>query len=272
VFWLTDRQRFAAAVIIYGVSALYTIFLWRQGFRKDDRVNFILLLSGAFFHTSSMIGRGLSFARCPVNNLYEATVFITWAMVVACLIAGFWKRLRYLGVFASPVLFGMGVFALMPALDEVQPELLVKGMRSMHAALTLLACGSFGLSAVAGAMFLTQDHNLKFNKLRAFATLLPPIQRLDLVASLMMRCGFGLLSWGIITGSLWLKETKQVYYKSDPIIHWTILIWIFYLVLLILHWKFGQRGRRFAWATIGAFVFILLTFWGFYLLSPVHHS
>ena len=46
----------------------------------------------------------------------------------------------------------------------------------------MLAYGAFGLGAVAAAMFLAEQHDLKFHKLRALLSLLPPIQRLELVA------------------------------------------------------------------------------------------
>jgi len=44
----------------------------------------------------------------------------------------------------------------------------------LHAALILLAYGAFGLGSAAAVMFLTQHHNLKFNKLRAVLSLLRP--------------------------------------------------------------------------------------------------
>jgi ABC-type transport system involved in cytochrome c biogenesis permease subunit len=72
-------------------------------------------------HTTAMVKRGFEFTRCPVNNLYEATVFICWTIVTACLLIGLRPRFRSLGALASPVLFGIGVFALMPALDVRGP-------------------------------------------------------------------------------------------------------------------------------------------------------
>jgi hypothetical protein len=42
------------------------------------------------------------------------------------------------------------------------------------------------------------------------------------------------------------------------------------LALIVLHSRFAQSGRRFAWGAIGAFVFVVLTFWGVNLLSPTH--
>jgi len=39
-----------------------------------------------------------------------------------------------------------------------------------------------------------------------------------------------------------------------------------------MRWKFSQGGRRFALGAIGSFVFVLLTFWGVNLLSPLHNQ
>src|ERR1017187_2814607 len=154
-----------------------------MSFRRDDHVNYFLLLAAFGLHTAAMVKRGFSAAHCPVNNLYEATTFVAWTIVAVYLVIGLLPRLRFLGAFASPVLFAMGVFALMPALDpphSLQPNF-SNGLTSLHAALILLAIGAFGLSAVAALMFLTEEHDLKFHKLRAIFSLLPPIQRLERV-------------------------------------------------------------------------------------------
>jgi ABC-type uncharacterized transport system permease subunit len=231
------------------------------------------LLAAFALHTLAMFLRGFNFKQCPVNNLYEATVFIAWTIVAAYLVIGLLPRLRFLGAFASPVLFAMGVFALMPALDPphaAQPDF-SNGLTSLHAALILLAIGAFGLSAVAALMFLTEEHDLKFHKLRAIFSLLPPIQRLERVMNGLLFCGMILLTAGLAFSPLLLKQKYGVYFKNDPLLDYSIFIWLFYFVLLVARWKFGQGGRRFAWSAVGSFAFILLTFWGFLLLSPIHH-
>src|SRR6185369_17204531 len=117
------------------------------GFRKDNRVNYLLLLLAAGLHTTAMLKRGFSFNRCPVNNLYEALTFVAWTIVAAYLVAGLFPRLRFLGAFAAPVLFGIGVFALMPPLDVPhggKPDFHTD-WGSIHGALILLSCGAFGL-------------------------------------------------------------------------------------------------------------------------------
>lgn len=249
---------------------IYSVFLWRKGFRQDNRVNYLILLLGFGLHTSAMVLRGFDLKHCPVNNLYEATTFVIWTIVTAYLIVGVWSRLRFLGAFASPILFGIGIFALMPSLDPPhgpKPEF-GNGLASLHASLILLAYGAFGLAAVAGIMFLTQEHNLKFHKLRAVLSLLPPIQRLDVVTRRLIIAGFVLLTVGLALGKD-LPRPAGVQFYEDPKVLWSALLWVIYLCLLVFRDRFA--GRKFAVGAIGAFAFLLLTFWGTNLLSTLHH-
>jgi ABC-type uncharacterized transport system permease subunit len=272
VAWFTDRHFFLLAVIVYGFSTLYSVFLWRKGFRQDNRLNYFLLLAGFALHTTAMVKRGFDLKHCPVNNLYEATTFISWTIVTVYLIFGAWPRLGFLGAFASPMLFGMGVFALMPELDKhgSTPQF-TGGGTSLHAALALLAYGAFGLAAVAGLMFLSQEHNLKFHKLRAMLSLFPPIQKLEVIAGRLVLTGFILLTVSLaVGGHIAHEENKPLF--NDPKVPWAFLLWAIYLGLLVSRWRFAQSGRRFAIGVIAVFAFLVLTFWGTTLLSPLHHQ
>jgi ABC-type uncharacterized transport system permease subunit len=273
VLGLTDKHFFALAVIGYGISLIYSIFLLRRGFRRDTWVNYSILGGAFLLHTAALLMRGFTLARCPVNNLYEAVSFIAWTIVTVYLVFGGWSRLRFLGAFASLVLFAMGVFALMPGMDPptAGESKFTGGWTSLHAALILLAYGSFGLGSVAGMMYLSQEHDLKYHKLRAVISLLPPIQRLETVVTRLLWAGFILLTAGLCLSPILLKQTYGVYFKPDFKVIWSVLVWVLYLCLLGFHWFSAQRGRRFAWGAVGGFVFVLLTFWGVNLLSPIHN-
>jgi HemX protein len=169
------------------------------------------------------------------------------------------------------------VFALMPGLDVPRgggleahaPDV----WTSLHAALMSLSYGAFGLSSVAALMYLTQENNLKFHKLAAVFSLLPPIQRLEAAVGRLLLVGFILLTVGLGLGAydLALIDHPQARSGGDLKIIWSALVWMLYLGLVIMRWKFAQGGRRFALGAIGSFVFVLLTFWGSNLLSPIHH-
>ena len=274
--WFTDRHYFLLAVALYGASTAYSVFLWRKGFRKDDHVNYLLLLAGFMLHTAAMVKRGFSLNACPVNNLYEAVIFIVWTIVAAYLVAGLFPQLRFLGAFAAPIVFAVGVFALMPSLDPPhsgRPDFHTD-WGSVHGALVLLSCGAFGMASVAGAMFLSQEHDLKFHKLRAVLALMPPIQRLERVMIGLLGGGLLLLTAGLSLSPLLIHEAagQGRAFKGDPILGYSTFVWALYFALLILRWKFGFGGRRLAWGVVASFLFVLLTFWGFILLSPLHHQ
>jgi len=274
VSWFTDRYFFTLAVVAYGLSMVHTVFLWRKGFRQHDHVTYLLLLLGFGLHTTAMLLRGFSLNHCPVTNLYEATTFAMWTIVAVYLLLGLWSRLRFLGAFASPVLFALGVFALMPKLDathSARPELSAAWV-SFHAALMSLSYGAFGLSSVAAVMYLTQERNLKFHKLQAIFSLLPPIQRLEAVAGRLLVVGFVLLTLGLAAGVVDLAQVNDPErYRGDTKIVWSVVVWLIYLGLIVMRWKFAQGGRRFALGTIYSFVFVLLTFWGTNVLSTLHN-
>src|SRR5438034_226961 len=273
VAWFTDRKLFLLAIALYGVSAVYSIFLFRKGFREDNRTNYLLLLGACGLHTLAMFKRGFSLQRCPINNLYEATMFIAWTIAAAYQVIGLWPRLRFLGAFAGPLLFGMGVYAFMLSLglkQTAQPDF-SGAWPSLHAALILLSYGAFGLSSVAALMYLNQEHDLKFHRMRALFALMPPIQRLELIISRLLLAGFVLLTAGLVIGAIALKPPAGVNYWSDAKVVWSIFVWALYLTLLVLRWWFDQTGRRFAWGAVGSFAFVLLTFWGFSLLSGIHN-
>jgi ABC-type uncharacterized transport system permease subunit len=271
--WFTDRHCFLLAVTFYGLSTIYSVFLWRKGFRRDDWVNYLLLAVGVALHTLAMTKRGLSFHSCPVNNLYEATTFLLWALGLASLVYSLLPRLKFLAAFTSPVLFTVGIFALMPALDPphgLKAEF-SGGLRSLHAATILQAYGAFGLAAVAAAMFLAQLHDLKVRKLRALLSVLPSIQRLEVVTARLALVGFALLTIGLAVGSQLPRPAGESFFADSKVL-WSALLWLVYLEALVAHKFFGRSARRFAIVIIVAFVFLLLTFGLTNKFSPMHQE
>ena len=272
--WFTDRHCFLLAVTFYGLSTLYSVFLWRKGFRRDEWANYLLLAAGVALHTLAMFKRGMTLHSCPVNNLYEATTFLLWALGLACLVYSLLPRFKFLAAFTAPVLFTIGIFALMPSLDVhtalgAKPEF-SGALRSLHAATILQAYGAFGLAAVAAVMFLMQQHDLKFHKLRALLSLLPSMQRLEFIMFRLVAVGFVLLTIGLTAG--WqLPRHADRPYLSDTKVLWSALLWLVYFETLVAYKKFGRSSRRFAIGIIATFIFLLLTFWITNLYSGLHN-
>ena len=269
----SDRGLFAAAVVLYALAAGFAVIIWRRQFQRDSVALYGLMAVGWVLHTGAMFRRGFSLERWPINNLFEATMFVTWTISTVYLLIGGFSRMRFLGAFAAPVLTLLGVFALMPALDPPaghRPDF-SSGWGPIHAALVLLAYGSFGLGSLASGMYLQQEHSLRFDKARALRALLPPITRLESATTGLLWVGWGLLSAGMASGSLYLRQARGAWFVADPFVIYSCVTWLLYGGLLIAAWQFRQRGRRLAWGSVLGFAVLMLTFWGMYLLSEMHN-
>jgi HemX protein len=268
---LSDRAVFGLAVALYGASAAYSIFLLRREKRQDNRVNYFLLLGAFLLHTTSMLMHGFRLDRCPINNLYGATTFVSWTMTASYLVFGLFSRLRFLGAFAAPVLLAIGVFALFTPRDvghAGRPEF-SGGMLTLHVAMFVLSYAAFGLSSIAALMYVTQERDLKLHKMRALVSLMPPITRLELIIRSTLIAGFVLLTGALFVSAVFLHQYGQPW-TADFKILWSLFVWALYFALLVMRWKVWRGGRRFAWGSIAAFAFVLLTFWGSSLMSPLH--
>lgn len=269
---MTDHLLFGLSAAFYAAATAYAIFLWRRGFTRDDWWCYGLLACGAALHTAALFSRGFSLQHCPVSNLYEATMFIGWTLVMSHLVAGLWSRLRFLCALGAPILLILGVFGLQPGLDRPGPVLEVtRGLVSLHAALILLAYGTFGLSAAAALLYLAQEHDLKFRKVRAVLSRLPSMERLERVVTRSLVVGLILLTVGLLP-AFWLVESSGGSpVRGDPKVLWSILVWVGYSVLLALRWRRGWGAHSLAWGALASFAFVMLTFWGTNLLSPLHN-
>ena len=149
--------------------------------------------------------------------------------------------------------------------------MLFRSLRSLHAATILQAYGAFGLAAVAAGMFLMQRHDLKFHKLRALLSLLPSMQRLEMITLRLVAVGFGLLTIGLVAG--WnLPRPEGKPYFSDTKVVWSSLLWLVYLESLVAYKFFGRSSRRFTIGAIVCFALLLLTFGLTNKFSPMHQD
>lgn len=271
---LNEKNSFLIAVVLFGISIVYGIFLMRAGFRRDDRINFLILFAGFCFQTLAMLQRGLSFSHCPVHNLYESILFVSWAILLGYLIIGIHPRLRFLGVYVAPLVFGLGILAQMPNMDQQSQTLFGNNSLlwvNLHATIILLAYGAFGISGLCGMMYLSRIHSLKFNKPVAFFSFLPSAEKLERLLFETLVVGIAFLTAGILIGAFFLKPPDKLTYAADPKVQWSIFVWLMYVFLIIMHKVFFWGARRLALGAIGSFAFVLLTFWGVNLMSKIHN-
>lgn len=267
-----DRLFHALAVTSYGLASVHAVMVWRRGFGRGEWVNYLMLLVGVGWQTGALMARGFSLARCPVTNLFEALMFVGWAVGLAYLAVGWWKPLRLVGTLMAPALLVLGLFAMQPRFDAPGPEFdLEHAAVSLHVSLVLLAYAGFGFGCVIGGLYLIGDRPGDSPRLRALAGRLPSLAGLEQGLLRSLGIGLVLLTAGLVSSFGLMRERYGVVVRPDPKIAWSMLVWAVYLALMVHRLRFRGDTRRLAWGALGGFVFVMLTFWSTNLLSPIHH-
>ncbi len=258
-----DRALLVASTFCFLLGFAYTMFALGAGHYRPSRFNFSAISLGFALQTGFLFSRGHAIGRCPLTNLFEVFIFLSWSMVLLYLLVGPVYRLSLLGAFTSPLVFLFQIFALLalpdlPAIITARPSPWLE----LHAAISIVAYGAFALAGVAGAMLLVQERQLKTHHLRSIFFHLPPLHDLAAAINRLLLTGFVLLTIGLLAGFAvrldWLK------------VSWGFGVWLIYAAILQAEkWK-RVSPRRVAQLAVGAFAVTLSTLWGLNFITPPH--
>ena len=264
---MTDRHFILLAVLVYTGAFLYSLYMLHGRVRWESWTHRLLVGAGWLLHTYGLYLRAQTIARCPLTNMFETIMFITWALVLVYLVVGLMRRVSLLGEFTLPLVIALCTFGLFPALDQPRANLTHSMWLSMHAAFSLLGYGALGLAAVTGLMYLLQERQIKQHQLRGLFLRLPAIGQLEVINFRLLVSGFVLLTLGIGFGFVLGAELVQ---KDPPKTIWSLVVWAIYAGLLWARMTYRLRGRKIALGSIATLIFLLATFWSVNMLSGLH--
>ncbi|MDD5260236.1 MAG: cytochrome c biogenesis protein CcsA [Methylacidiphilales bacterium] len=255
-----DRILLLLSTFCFLMGFAYTMHALGARMYRASRFNFGAILCGFLFQTAFLMLRGHELKHCPLTNLFEVIIFLSWAVVLLYFLTGSAYRLSLAGAFTSPLVFTLQVFALLAPIDVPRrPEVQPNRWLELHAAVSVVAYGAFALAGVIGFMYLLQERQLKRHHLGTIFFHLPPIADLAVVLKRLLWTGFILLSAGLLSG----------FAVGSPIpkIVWGVAVWLVYGVILLAEkWK-KFSPRRIALLSLAAFALTLATLWGLNFIS-----
>jgi cytochrome c-type biogenesis protein CcsB len=74
--------------------------------------------------------------------------------------------------------------------------------------------------------------------------------------------GFPWLTAALVTGAIWAQDAWGRYWAWDPKETWSLITWLWFLLLLHSRELRGWRGRRMAWLILAGFGIVLFAFAG----------
>jgi cytochrome c-type biogenesis protein CcsB len=263
---------FQVALFAYILAtAGYMVYFWTQRNEIRTAARRILIGAGAL-HTLYLVVRYFEAGHTPLSNHHETISFFALSLTWGYLSFHWRYNVKNFGTFVSPLITILMLIATFSSREITPlPPVLQSLWLPVHASIAIMSYGFLALAFCGGIMYLLQEGELKKKRFGLFFSRLPSLESLDQLNSHCLAVGFPLLTLGIITGSVWSKQTWGVYWQWDPKETWSLVTWFFYAALLHQRFTVGWRGRRAAIMAIIGFSAILFTLWGVtYLMGGVH--
>jgi cytochrome c-type biogenesis protein CcsB len=244
-----------------------------------------LTLAGWAMLAGGLVSRGLEAGHWPFVGRYEFPVCFAWAIVgVYLLLMLDWREPR-LGPFVLVVALGVLGFALTRSSAERAAVHLVPVLRSwwlfLHVASAIAAYGALGVGAGVGLLRLCQkegaSESLRASPLDAAhfpagapagahtggkPGSLPPAVDAERMMDRCVTLGFPWLTFSILAGAIWAQNAWGRYWGWDPKEAWSLVVWLWFLLILHLRTLSAWRGRRLALLVLVGFGMVLFSFGG----------
>jgi cytochrome c-type biogenesis protein CcsB len=205
---------------------------------------------------------------------FDSLSLFAWLVVTIFAIMQFREPNPVLGAMATPIATVLMLMASTFSYQISQPivPVLKSWWLPIHVSFALAGNAVFTIMAMAGAMYIFQEHLIKRKKIGRFHRILPSLETLDTLNRRALPAGFFLLTLGIISGALWASSAWGSYWNWDPKETWSLITWFVYAAMVHQRLALGWRGKKAAMLALVGFALVMFTFIGVSLLFSGHHS
>jgi cytochrome c-type biogenesis protein CcsB len=256
-FWIAFWLYLASFLIFTVYSAL--------GRKRMGVAATVVFLAAFALHTIGVVARWWITAHPPFSTMYEYALSTGWMVAFFFLFVVVKYRRISIGVIVSPMLVIVMVIAsLLPKRASMQ---LMPALQSywfyIHVTLAALSEGAFILAAGAGILYL-------FGKPGKRGAL-PGRDFLEELISRSIRVGYPLFTVGaLFAGAIWAQKAWGSFWSWDPKETGSLVIWLFYTLVLHQDVRGRWRGRGLAVMSIIGLAIIIVSFLGNLFLGGLH--
>lgn len=250
---------FSLAVMAYSVaSTLFFGALLRKVSLSVLRAARFALLGAIVAHAGLIVWSAFVAHLCPVGSMQFAVSSASWVMAVGF----FWAEPRYrvgaLGALVGPI--ALGLLVLAEFLSSPPGDVpLSRVWLALHVTANLLGVGLFLLAGVASAFYLYVERSLKQKSRTLLPGGMPALDSLDLLAFRLLVLGYPLLTFGVVTGGIFVRELGAADSASLARAVLGYISWLFLGTVLVWRGALGHRGKKSAFGTLaGVFCVVLL--------------
>jgi cytochrome c-type biogenesis protein CcsB len=227
----------------------------------------VFFIAAFVCHTGGLAARWILTGHPPFSTMYEYAVTLSWAVALTFIFITARFARPALGVAVSPLLVAVLVIAsLLP--NEASKQLM-PALQSywfyIHVTLAALAEGAFIVAAGAGMLYLL------IRKETVEKGVFPNSALLEEIISRSIRIGYPLFTIGaMFAGAIWAHYAWGSFWSWDPKETGSLVIWLYYTLLLHQNVRGRWRGRKLATAAITGFILALVSFVGNLFFGGLH--
>ncbi len=251
---ITLHQIAAAIYLAAGVGALLGMVLPSRRMGVGAVWGIAL---GTLVHAAALAALHEQDPPVSLTELPAALSLVAWTGNVF-LLAALW-RLRITGLAAAvgPVSF-LAVFTAALQLPHIQdPGLGGGGIPHAHVLLGSAGLALLGLAGMAGMFFLIEHRRLKRKRGLRRGPSLPSLEALDRINRVSLAVGLPVLSLGVLTGMLWLEESRGVFWTGTAHETWCVVAWVIYVGLAGARFVGDQGSRQAAASALAGSAFLV---------------
>lgn len=203
----------------------------------------------------------IQYKRLPLASVYEALTFTAFVLAVTYSFIHYTSRETGTGIFVYPVIFILQVVAAsnLISVEEFNP-VLASPYFALHTVPSILGYAAFLISMKYSAMYLMMNKQIRTKKFGLIYEKLPSLDGLDKLNKKAVLTGFILLTFGIVTGSIWAETVWDEQAFLNPKVVLSLILWVIYGVSILLRYSRGWQGKRVSYFSVAGGMILLLSF------------
>jgi cytochrome c-type biogenesis protein CcsB len=227
----------------------------------------VIFLCAFALHTAGLAARWWISTHPPFATMFEYALTMSWlvALSFAIVLARF--RRMSMGIVVTPMLVLVLVVASL--LPKETSKQLMPALQSywfyIHVTMAAMAEGAFIVAAGGGILYLV------LGKKSGGRAPFPSKDLLEEIISRSIRIGYPLFTVGaLFAGAIWAQAAWGSFWSWDPKETGSLVIWLFYTLLLHQDVRGRWRGRRQAVLSVVGFAIIVFSFLGNLFFGGLH--
>ena len=228
--------------------------------------------AGLVAHTWYLGARAAAVPEAPLASHFDWFLAAAWVVAVVYLAISFYYPRSSMGLFLLPVALALTGAALPASREPLASFEAPRFWGRVHGVCLMLGTVGVILGFLAGVMYLVQSYRLKRKWLPSERFRLPSLEWLEKANSHSLGLSTLLVGIGFFAGIVARLSNQGGIPWADPVMLSLVAMlgWLVAAEVFRIVYPAARRGRKVAYLTLAAFVFLVIALYSVAMLDSLH--